>query len=226
MMDNQVKSKGRVVEYGEVYTAEREVNAMLDLVKQETDRIESRFFEPACGNGNFLVEILKRKLRVVREKYSKSRAEFEKYSVIAVTSIYGVDLLEDNIQECINRLYGIWQKEYHAVCKNEMLPDCEDAVNYILHHNILCGNALTMLKVDSEGKDTSEPIIFAQWDLVSDEMIKRRDYRLDELMKVKNVQMEMEMLLNGWEYDEEMKSWNPSPIKEYSPINYWEVQHA
>ena len=226
MSEKQIKSKERVADHGEVYTAQREVNAMLDLVKHETERIESRFLEPACGNGNFLSEILKRKLAVVRRNYGKSKAEFEKYSVIAVTSIYGVELLEDNVQECIKRLYDIWHKEYKSVCKNETLPDCEEAVKFILQHNILCGNALSMLKVDSDGNDIDEPIIFAQWDITTGDMIKRRDYRLDELMKAQNEQMDMDMLLNGWEYDEEMKSWIPSPIKEYPPINYWEVQNA
>lgn len=226
MAENQVKSKQRVADHGEVYTAEREVKAMLDLVKNETERIESRFLEPACGNGNFLAEILARKLAVVRRMYGKSKSEYEKYSVIAITSIYGVDLLEDNVQECIERLYNIWLNEYKAVCKDELLPECEEAVMFVLRHNILCGNALTLQKVDSTGKDTNEPIIFAQWDLTTGDMIKRKDYRLDELMKAQNDQMDMDMLLKGWEYDEDMKSWIPSPIKEYPPINYWEVQNA
>lgn len=226
MAEKQIKSKERVADHGEVYTAESEVNAMLDLVKQETERIESRFLEPACGNGNFLAEILKRKLAVVRRNYSKSKAEYEKYSVIAVTSIYGVELLADNVSECIDRLYEIWHKEYISVCLNEVFPACEEAVRFILQHNILCGNALSMLKVDNEGNDTSEPIIFAQWDLTTGDMVKRKDYRLDELMKAQNAQIDMDMLLNGWDYDEEMKSWIPSPIKEYPPTNYWEVQNA
>ncbi|MEZ5032653.1 MAG: hypothetical protein R2787_14775 [Saprospiraceae bacterium] len=98
--DNQVKSKQRVTDHGEVFTNQREVNAMFDLVKHETERIDSRFLEPACGNGNFLAEILRRKLAVVDSRYSKSQVEWERYSVIAVSSIYGVDILEDNAQEC------------------------------------------------------------------------------------------------------------------------------
>lgn len=89
----QTKSKRRVADHGEVFTAEREVNAMLDLVKQETERIDSRFLEPACGNGNFLAEILQRKLAVVKSRYGKNAADYERYAVIAVSSIYGVDIL-------------------------------------------------------------------------------------------------------------------------------------
>jgi len=110
--DNQVKSKKRVADHGEVFTNEREVNAMLDLVKHETERIDSRFLEPACGNGNFLAEVLRRKLIVVDSRYSKSQIEWERYSVIAVSSIYGVDILEDNAKECRDRLLGIYTDWY------------------------------------------------------------------------------------------------------------------
>ena len=90
---NNIKSKQRVADHGEVLTGLREVNAMLNLVQQEADRIESRFLEPACGNGNFLAEILVRKLRVVEKRYAKSQLEFERYAVLAVSSIYGIDIL-------------------------------------------------------------------------------------------------------------------------------------
>ena len=100
--EKQVVSKKRIFDHGEVYTAEREVNAMLDLVKQETERMESRFLEPACGTGNFLVEILERKLRIVESRYSKSQLEYERNAVLAVSSIYGIDILEDNVAECRN----------------------------------------------------------------------------------------------------------------------------
>ena len=225
-MAKQIKSRERVAEHGEVFTAEREVNAMLDLVKSETERIESRFLEPACGNGNFLAEILRRKLAVVKKKYGKSKAEYEKYSLLAVSSVYGVDLLCDNVRECQDRLYEIWQGEYAAVCKDDVMPDCEEAVRFILKHNILCGNALTMMRVDPEGNDTDQPIIFAQWDLMTGDLMKRRDYRLDELMRGHNEQMDLQMYLGGWEYDEETHAWIPAPIQEFEPINYWEVQNG
>ena len=108
----QIVSKKRVVEHGEVYTNPREVNAMLDLVKQETTRIESRFLEPACGTGNFLVEILNRKLTVVAERYARSQLEYERYAVLAVSSIYGVDILLDNVEACRTRLFDIFNQQY------------------------------------------------------------------------------------------------------------------
>ena len=108
--DIQVKSKKRVADHGEVFTSEREVNAMLDLVKNETERIDSRFLEPACGNGNFLAEILNRKLNVVDLRYIKNQKEWEKYAIIGITSIYGVDIMEDNTIECRARLLKIFEQ--------------------------------------------------------------------------------------------------------------------
>ena len=116
----QIKSKERVAAHGEVFTAEREVNAMLDLVKQETERIDSRFLEPACGTGNFLVKILERKLDVVKKKYRRSPLDFERNSVLALSSIYGVDILADNAETCRDRLFKIWNKAYKSVCKTPL----------------------------------------------------------------------------------------------------------
>ena len=102
MAAKQIKSKQRVADHGEVFTAEREVKAMCDLVKQETERIDSRFLEPACGDGNFLAEILSRKMAIVKKKYKKSPLDYEKNAVLAATSIYGVDILIDNVIACRN----------------------------------------------------------------------------------------------------------------------------
>ena len=108
--EHQVVSKKRVADHGEVYTSKREVNAMLDLVKNETERIESRFLEPACGTGNFLAEILDRKLTVVQSRYGKNQLEYERYAVLAVSSLYGIDILEDNIKEYQTRLYNSFEQ--------------------------------------------------------------------------------------------------------------------
>ena len=125
-MEKLVKSRQRVADHGEVFTAEREVNAMLDLVKNETERIDSRFLEPACGNGNFLAEILRRKLAVVKRMYGRNVADYEKWSIIALMNIYGVELLDDNAIECRNRLYDIWDEAYSNACKNEANDECRN----------------------------------------------------------------------------------------------------
>jgi SAM-dependent methyltransferase len=118
--EKQVISKQRVTDHGEVFTNQREVNAMLDLVKQETERIESRFLEPACGTGNFLAEILDRKLQVVQMRYGKVQLEYERNAVLAISSIYGVDILEDNIQECRDRLFNIFNQKYSKFQTSEV----------------------------------------------------------------------------------------------------------
>ena len=136
-MIKQIKSKARVADHGEVFTAKREVDAMLDLVKQETERVDSRFLEPACGDGNFVAEILRRKLVAAKKRAIPPRKkkplplEFEKQSVIAVASIYGVDLMMDNVNACRRRLYDIWNDEYEAICKNEADDECREAVKFI-----------------------------------------------------------------------------------------------
>ncbi|MCK9267974.1 MAG: hypothetical protein M0P14_04620 [Alkaliphilus sp.] len=218
MVNEQVKSRKRVADHGEVFTSEREVNAMLDLVKQETERIDSRFLEPACGTGNFLAEILNRKLKVVKKRYSKNKSDYEKYAVLAITSIYGVDILEDNVLECRNRMFSIFNDEYTKICKEDANDECREAVRYILSRNILHGDALTMATLEGE------PIIFSEWSLVSGSMIKRRDYRYDELLAGSQEQISIFMV--GWEYDEEIQAFIPAPLREYPLIDYRRVQYV
>ncbi len=239
-MDRQVKSKKRVAEHGEVFTAEREVNAMLDLVKSETERVDSRFLEPACGDGNFLAEILRRKLIAAKKLASPTPSakpvpvEYEKQSVIAVTSIYGVELLADNTQACVDRLYEIWDDEYAKICKGEESEDVRNSVRYILEKNILCGNALTLKKVDEKGSDTEEPIVFAEWSFISGSLVKRKDYRLDVLLRDNpdDEMYEMQYSLLGeasdigsWMIDPVTNQTIPKPLKEYPATDYrriWE----
>lgn len=229
MAERQVKSRQRVADHGEVFTAEREVKAMCDLVKQETERIESRFLEPACGNGNFLAEVLTRKLAVVKSRYGKSPFDYERYSVLAMTSLYGVDILEDNAEECRQRLFDIWDKEYTANAKAQANEQCREAVRFILRKNILCGDALTMLQADGS------PIVFAEWSLVTGNQMKRRDFRLDVLLKENpdDELYESQMSLFGfdsannednWMIDPETKDPVPKPIKEYPLTDYRRVQ--
>lgn len=167
-----------MADHGEVFTAEREVNAMLDLVQNETARIESRFLEPACGNGNFLIEVLRRKLDVVESRYKKSQLEYERYAVIAMSSLYGVDILEDNVIHCRERLYDYFSERYTRHFKNDCKEECQKSVKIILERNILWGDALTMKTVCGK----QDPIVFSEWSAVNGSMIKRRDYSLANLL--------------------------------------------
>ena len=228
----QVKSKQRVAEYGEVFTNEREVKAMCDLVAQECDRIDSRFLEPACGNGNFLAEILTRKLATVKKLYKSNSYDYDRYSVLAVSSVYGIDIMQDNTEDCRKRVYGIWNKEYKSVCKKQCNDDTRKSVEYILSKNILCGNALTLMCVDENQEDTAVPIVFPEWSLVQYTKLKRRDFRLDVMLKVGEKSNNQKSLFDSDDDISQYLSQNPvtgeymaEPMCEYPPKNYrriWE----
>lgn len=183
----QIKSKQRVEDHGEVFISEREVNAMLDLVKHETERIDSRFLEPACGTSNFLIEILKRKMDVIFNQYCKSQTECEKFLVIGVDSLYGIDLLEDNVHECRERLFQAFSKRYHISCKSYANEDFENVIRFILSRNIVCGDALTMLDLENK------PIVFSEWSNITGCLIKRRDFSFSELLRARSKQTSISM---------------------------------
>lgn len=217
---SQVKSKKRVTDHGEVFTSEREVNAMLDLVKQETERIDSRFLEPACGSGNFLVEVLNRKLNIVASRYKKSQLEYERYSVIAISSIYGVDILEDNVIECRKRLFEIFEKQYNSLYKSNCKKECNTSIKYILERNILRGDALTLKTVGNEDK----PIVFSEWSVVNGSMIKRRDFTLDNLLKAEEQKVPGGLFDDVYETD---PAFLPKPIKDYPLTHFLKLaEHA
>jgi hypothetical protein len=210
----QIKSKKRVENYGEVFTAEREVNAMLELVKSETERIDSRFLEPACGTGNFLAEILHRKLSVVRSYYAKSQIEYDRYAILAVSSIYGIDILEDNVHSCHSRLYKIFMDFYVDTYK--YIPNDEIAriAHFLLEKNIIWGDALTLKRVDDQD------IIFSEWSSVNDFMMKRRDFRFGELINAFPPSEKEEKNLFS---DQGEKAYIPTPIKEYEVTHYLRI---
>lgn len=166
-----VKSKKRVADHGEVFTPAWMVEAMLDLVKGETERIDSRFLEPACGDGNFLVRILQRKLAVVEIKYGKSDFEKRHYALLAVMCAYGIELLPDNIAECRSNMLDVLD-EYLGLSETD---DLHRAAHYVLSQNLIYGDAMTMLSSDGE------PITFAEWGYLGKGKFQRRDFRLDIL---------------------------------------------
>ena len=176
--ENQVVSRARVANHGEVYTNSREVNSMLNMVKHETERIDSRFLEPACGRGNFLIEVLSRKLNVVENKYKKSQIEFECYSIIAIGSIYGIEILEDNVIECRKRLINIFKEVYEKIYKKNSNDECIKILEFILSKNIVWGDALTFQTAHNPKK----PIVFSEWSPATEGFIKRRDYSFEGLL--------------------------------------------
>ncbi len=166
-----VKSKQRVADHGEVFTPPWLVEAMLDLVKGETERIDSRFLEPACGSGNFLVQILRRKLAAVEVKYGQSEFERRHFALHGLMCIYGIELLPDNIAECRSNLLEIFA-QYLDLQEGDDL--CR-AASFVLTQNLVHGDALTM---QSAGK---QPITFAEWGYLGKGKFLRRDFRFDVL---------------------------------------------
>jgi hypothetical protein len=166
-----INSKQRVAAHGEVFTPPWMVEAMLNLVKDETERIDSRFLEPACGSGNFLVRVLRRKLATVEIKFGKSNFEKQHYALLALMCTYGIELLADNIDECrANMLETL--AEYLDIDESD---DLYRAASYVLSQNLVHGDALTMRMRDGQ------PITFAEWGYIGKGRFQRRDFRLDVL---------------------------------------------
>lgn len=249
--ERQIKSKERVRERGEVFTAAREVNAMLDLVKDETENIDSTFLEPACGDGNFLDEVLRRKLAVCKKRYGKSAADYEKMSFLACTTLYGVDIMADNVACCRERLYETWEASFGTshrtiavsatgaatgVRRSDFHDRVAAAVRKVFEKNILLGNALSMKRVDEKGNDLDEPIVFTEWKFAVGDKLKREEYRFDVLLEggeTKNKATEMTFDFFGdasasvnWMVDPddpEKKRMIPAPSKVYPLIDYWRI---
>ena len=229
-MKKQVKSKERVAEHGEVFTAEREVKAMCDLVSIQCDNVDSTFLEPACGDGNFLSEILSRKLARVKKDSKSDRFNWEWLSVRAVASLYGVDIMQDNTEECRKRLFEQWNKAYKLACKKNCNEETRESVHYIFSKNIVCGNALTMMCVDDTQQDTKAYITFAEFKTCGKMyMLKRRDYRLDVLLKANEKPKEQGQLCldsdedniyNYLEINPVTKEYMPKPLREHPPLHY------
>jgi hypothetical protein len=166
-----IKSKKRVADHGEVFTPPWTVEAMLNLVAEETERIDSRFLEPACGSGNFLVRVLQRKLGVVALKFGRSEFEARHYALLALMCTYGIELLADNIAECRANMLEILA-EYLKIDESD---DLYRAASYVLSQNLVHGDALTMRTHDGQ------PITFAEWGYLGKGKFQRRDFRFDVL---------------------------------------------
>ena len=189
---------------------------MLDLVKSETERIDSRFLEPACGTGNFLTEILERKLRVVEARYGKSQLDYERYAILAVSSIYGIDVQEDNVQQCRHRLYGVFEWNYTQLFKSDARNACRASVRFILERNIIHGDALSLKTVG----DNPKPIVFSEWSPVNGSMLKRRDFTFHGLLEHASIK-ELPLFSDLGE-----DVFIPTPVKEYPLTHFLEVANV
>ena len=169
--EHLVKSKQRVADHGEVFTPSWIVEDMLNLVQEESERIDSRFLEPACGSGNFLIPVLKRKLHTVNGRYGKSEFEKRHYALFSLMCVYGVEILPDNVQECRRNLASL----FCAFLGVDNADKWAHAAQTVLSMNIVQGDALTM-KIPN-----GSPITFAEWAYLGKGSFQRRDFRYDEL---------------------------------------------
>ena len=216
MTQSQVKSRKRVVDHGEVFTAKREVDAMLELVHNEMERIDSRVLEPACGNGNFLAEVLRRKLDVTERRYGKSQFEFERYSIVAISSVYGIDILEDNVHACQERLFSIFLERYETLYKKKIDQQVLTVAKFILNKNIIWGDALSLKTVGA----IPQPIVFSEWSPMNHELMKRRDFTFSELMS----EAEIKSLPLFSDVGEEVCI--PTPIKEFPSTKFLKLNEV
>lgn len=229
---NYVKSKQRVADHGEVFTPPWLVEAMLDLVKGETERIDSRFLEPACGSGNFLVQILRRKLAAVEVKYGKSDFERRHYALLALMCIYGIELLPDNIVECRANLLEI----FADYLKLEESAELHRAASYVLSQNLVHGDAIKM-RTRTEGcksckpasvsgdalsmrNHTCQPITFAEWGYLGKGKFQRRDFRYETLAQSSAYSAEGTLfeLLGMHEIFKPVNEYDPMTVRELAAL--------
>jgi len=203
-----IKSKKRVADHGEVFTPDWLVEAMLDLVKDETQRLDSRFLEPACGSGNFLTKILKRKLAAVELRYGKSDFDRKHYALLSLMCIYGIELLKDNIAECQANVLEVLASYLNI----EMQDNLYRSASYVLLQNIVHGDALTMKDV------AGSPIAFAEWGYLGKGKFQRRDFRFDVLTGSSAFSAEGSLFadLGRHEIFQPIKTYSPMTIAELS----------
>jgi hypothetical protein len=202
-----IKSKQRVADHGEVFTPSWMVEAMLDLVKGETERIDSRFLEPACGSGNFLVRILQRKLAAVELMYGKSDFEKRHYALLSLMCCYGIELLADNIAECRANMLEI-VADYLNI---EESDDLYRAAFFVLSQNLIHGDALTMRTTDDQ------PITFAEWGYLGKGKFQRRNFRLDTLSQMSSLSEEGTLFAHLGKHE------IFAPAKSYPPMSVSEI---
>jgi transcriptional regulator with XRE-family HTH domain len=202
-----IRSKKRVADHGEVFTPPWLVEKMLDLVKGETERIDSRFLEPACGSGNFLVPILQRKLAAVEAKYGKNAFEKHHYALLALTCCYGIELLADNIAECRANMLEVFAQYLGLTGEDELYR----AASHVLSLNLIHGDAMTMKNADGG------PILIVEWGYIGKGKFQRRDFRLDVLTGMASFHEEQSLFSNLGRHE------IFKPAESYPPMNVREL---
>ena len=213
-MAKSAANRQRIIDHGEVFTPPVLVDAMLDLVAHECQRVDARFLEPACGDGNFLVAVLERKLAAVDKRSARNRDKWERDAILAICSLYGIDVLADNVAACRTRLLRLVSDAHQNRFQAPLPGEAADAAAYILSKNIVQGDALT-LRTSGD-----RPIIFPEWSPVNGSMLKRRDFEYDHLLD--HAHVSKLPLFSDLGKD----VFVPTPVGEFPPCHYLKVHSA
>ena len=215
--EQQTRTRARVRDHAEVFTAEREVTAMLALVEPEVERIESRILEPACGHGNFLAAILQRKLHTVTDKYRAQQNDWEHYGFQVTASLYGIDILADNVRQCRARLKALVVESYQSLYAHSANSDFLATIDFILDHNIICGDALSLQTLDA-----NQPIVFSEWVMIGQGLVKRRDFKFRELVSMADG-AGLPLFAQAENPEQVML---PKVVKEFPPTHFLRLAHV
>lgn len=204
-----IKKNINISKYGEVFTDKREINSMVDLVSDELKRPDSRFLEPACGDGAFLVKILEKKMDYICERYKKNSFELQNMFLLALSSVYGIEIQENNVSKCRKNIYNLFKKKSEKIITNNNDNYFENAM-FIIEKNIVCGDALTMK--DSNNND----IILSQWSMVKIGFFKRVEYKFRTLFNYKEKIEDLDFINDN--------SLIPQPIFEHKICNFLRIK--
>lgn len=203
-------SKDRIRKFGEVKTQNNEIKNMIGLVNEEIDRVDSRFLEPACGDGNFLYEILLKKLDIAYKLSNRDLIKFEVQAIYGLSSLYGIELLEDNVEKTRARLKNLLENFFNDKFQLKLNNEYNKSINLILKLNIIHGDALSLKKAN----DKNEDITFSEWSMINETDFKRRDYTFKDLLAYQPYKEENLFSDLG------EKAFIPNPVKEFKPKNY------
>tara|TARA_E500000178_G_C16785767_1_gene645712 strand:- start:48 stop:698 length:651 start_codon:yes stop_codon:yes gene_type:complete len=211
MEEKIIKSKQRKVDFGEVNTNTDIVSKMIDLVNIEFQKLDSKFLEPACGDGNFLCEVLNRKMEFVKSKHANQQIDYEKFSIQACSSVYGIELLDDNVLSARSRLNEIFNSHYSKNF-NELNESVIKSVKKIFELNIVQGDALSF----KCGEKLDKPIVLPEWSLIENS-IKRRDFAYKDFISYAPI--------DGPNLFSDLgeKAFLPEPIKDWPLTKYYKI---
>lgn len=224
-----IKSDDRVKDHGEVFTPKWVVDKMIDQpeIAAKVKSLTATFLEPSAGEGAFLVEILDRKLKYAAE-LSKSAHEFGNYALMALSTLYGIELLEDNVEMLVMNMKDTFTDNYRELMADEYQEEPDQKVynsaKVIIRANMAQGDALK--KVDASGN----PIIFSEWQPIGKTKVQRTEYTFEAIVNgdgptgtVQHVVEDIKLDLFPDEDDEELETFEETPTRHFIPCKWTDI---